>query len=226
MQANRLTFHAFLFLVVATLLGSVHQSAAYSVPTSITFHGYLVDSFGSPVTTSTSSPLAMRFGLYLSGTRIWYAAYSEVDVVAGSFTVHLGGDAAVAQGLDPSTGNPLSSGSITPITPSLVSTVTDQTPVTVQIEVSNGDGYDVLTPQVPIASALFAIRAETVGGLDAAHLVQLDGTGNVLDSNGDPIISSSGTWLGTGGGPTGATGATGADGVSGPQGRPAALDRD
>src|SRR5271163_1369931 len=102
----------FLFLALLISLLAMHSSAraeppvggaCYAVPTSIDFQGYLVDEFGSPVTTSTSSPLPMRFGIYINNCRVWYAQYSGVDVIGGSFTVHLGGDPAVAIGLDPQT---------------------------------------------------------------------------------------------------------------------------
>jgi hypothetical protein len=206
-------------LLVAGLLGFARTGAAYSVPTSITFSGYLVDNYGVPVTTSSSSPLAMKFGLYVNNTRVWYAAYTTVNVIGGSFTVHLGADDNVAQGLNPTTGATLSSTGVTPITPDLVASVTDQTPVAVQIEIANGEGYETLSPQVPIASSLFAIRSETVGGFDATQLAKQDGNGNILDANGDAIISSTGEWLGTGGGPPGQQGIQGPQGNAGPQGQ-------
>ena len=213
MQAPKLSFHLLLLVAIA-FLAFARTGSAYSVPTSFTFQGYLVDNYGTPVTSNSNSPLAMRFGLFINGTRVWYAAYSAVNVVGGSFTVHLGADGNVAQGLDPTTGATLSNTGVTPITPSLLSSVTNHTPVEVQVEVSNGDGYDTLSPNIPVTSALFSLRTETIGGYYEHQLAKQDESGNILDFNGDPIISSSGSWLGTGGGPPGPAG------PSGPQGDP------
>jgi hypothetical protein len=222
MPAPKLS-HLFLIALLALLLGSVRTASAYGVPTSFTFQGYLVDNYGTPVTTSTSSsPLPMKFGLFINGTRVWYASYSNVSVVGGSFAVHLGADNNVAQGLDPSTGNPLSTSGVTPITPALLANVMSSGTVAVQVEVGNGDGtYDTLTPNVPVTSALFALRTETIGGFYQHQLAKQDDNGNILDSQGNPIISSSGAWLGGGAGapgiqgPVGPMGATGATGNSG-----------
>jgi hypothetical protein len=228
MQARKLSLPALLLLLLLAYLGSAQTGAAYSVqtgtaysvPTSFSFQGYLVDSTGAPVTTSTSAPLQMRFGLFINGTRVWYAQYSAVNVIGGSFTVNLGADNNVAVGLDPVSGT--TSGTVTPITPALLSTVTDQTPVAVQIQISNGDGtYDTLTPNVPVDSSLFALRSETVGGFNQGQLAKQDSSGDILDSNGNAVISSSGTWLGILGpeqGPQGPPGTNGTNGLNGATG--------
>jgi hypothetical protein len=211
--------HLLLMALLAVLLGSVRTTSAYGVPTSFTFQGYLVDNYGSPVTTSTgSSPLPMKFGLYINGTRVWYVSYSNVSVIGGSFTVHLGADNGVATGLDPSSGAPLTSGSVTPITPALLANVTNQQPVEVQVQVGNGEGYDTLTPNVPVTSALFALRTETIGGYYQHQLAKQDDNGNILDSQGNPIISSTGAWLGGGAGAPGIPGPAGPQGIQGSQG--------
>jgi hypothetical protein len=219
-----LKYHYLLLLaLLAVILCPVRHASAYGVPTSFTFQGYLVDNYGTPVTTSTSaSPLPMKFGLFINGTRVWYASYSNVSVVGGSFTVHLGADSNVAVGLDPSSGTPLESGSVTPITPALLANVSNTGTVEVQVQVGNGDGtYDTLSPNVPVTSALFALRTETIGGYYQHQLAKQDNSGNILDSQGNPIISATGAWLGGGAGapgipgPPGEIGPTGATGAAG-----------
>jgi len=216
--------HPYLLVLalLAILLCSLRTASAYGVPTSFTFQGYLVDNFGSPVTTSTSSaPLPMEFGLFINGTRVWYAEYSSVNVVGGSFTVHLGADNNVAIGLDPVSGNPLASGTVTPITPALLANVMSSGTVAVQVQVGNGDGtFDTLTPNVPVTSALFALRTETIGGYYQHQLAKQDNNGDILDSQGNPIISATGAWLGTGAGLPGIQGPMGATGSQGLQGNP------
>ena len=87
MQVPKITVFT-LLLLLAVFLGSSRVATAYSVPTSFTFQGYLVDEYGSPITSASNSPLMMRFGLFINGTRVWYAQYSAVSVVGGSFSVH------------------------------------------------------------------------------------------------------------------------------------------
>ncbi|HEX4085868.1 MAG TPA: hypothetical protein VHY22_13225, partial [Chthoniobacteraceae bacterium] len=214
-----------LLLLLTVLPGGLLQaqnassSGTFTVPTSIPFQAYLVDDYGTPVTTSSAAPLAMRFGIYINNTRIWYAAYSAVNVVGGSFMVDLGGDYNVATGLDPTTGTALSGTLPLPITPGLISTFSTSSTASVQIEISNGDGgYTALSPNVPINSSMFALRADNVGGYEASQLTKTDSNGNIVDTNGDPVISSSGVWLGTGGGPPGPTGSEGEAGPQGDQG--------
>jgi len=212
-------FPSLLLLVLIALLGGIRVSSAYSVPTSFTFQGYLVDQYGSPITTATNAPLQMRFGLYINGTRVWYVQYSAVNVIGGSFTVNLGADSSVAQSLDPSTGSPLDSEGVTPITPALLTNVTDSTPVAVQIEIANdSNGYDTLTPNVPVNSSLFALRSETIAGYTQAQLAKMDSSGDILDGQGNVIISSNGAWEGSYSGPEGPQGVQGPAGAQGDTG--------
>ena len=216
--ANFSLIAVFLTAMLTLCSGAMAQSGTYTVPTSITFHSYLTDTYGNPVTTNSTS-LAMRFGIFLNSTRVWYAYYSNVDVVGGSYTVHLGGDPGVAQQLDPNSGATISSTGAAPITPSLITAVTSSTSVSVQVEVAtSGSTFQTLTPNVPIASSLFALRAETVAGYAASQLAKIDSQGNIDDANGDPVISSSGTWVGMESGSPGNGGTEGPQGPTGPTG--------
>ena len=94
MQARKFTLLPLFLAFALAWLGSTGTGEAYSVPTSFTLSGYLVDQYGSPVTYTAS----MKFSLMIGGNDVWDATYNTVNVVGGSFTVHLGMNEPGVQG--------------------------------------------------------------------------------------------------------------------------------
>lgn len=198
---------------VVLLAGSCAWGAPLaSTPRAFSFQGYLSDLANSPVTGTKR----IRFGLYTGGTRVWHAEYASVNVVRGSFSVALGGS---SQG-----GVPIAPANSLELSAELLSGLDASIDVELEVEIFNGSTWDTLTPKFQLTSSLFALKADTIDGYDSSALAKLDGSGNVISSNGTPVINAAGVWIGsTGGlggaqGPTGARGATGAQGAQGPQG--------
>ena len=168
------------------------MAAGGNAPHQINFSGYLTNGGGS----AQNGTFDMKFGIYINGTRVWCADYNSVSVSQGQFNVILGANGP--QGgvsYDAATCNTPSGG--LPLTSALVSSVTSATPVMLEMEVWNGSGYDVLSPQFPISSAIFALQAESVGGYTSSQLAKQDGSGNIISSTSNtPAIDPNGNVIG------------------------------
>ena len=83
-------------LSLVVLLWAVPVSA--SVPTTMTYEGYLTSTEGAPLTTTVD----MRFALYGAeegGDALWAEDWSQVRVVAGQFQMQLGTNTPITAGL-------------------------------------------------------------------------------------------------------------------------------
>ncbi len=197
-------------LIVLSLLALMASTKAHAAdyertPQKINFQGFLADSVGTPL----SGAFALRFSIYIGGTKIWSADYSTVNVSAGNFSVALGGTAQGGVALPPT--------SSLPITASLFSGSDYSALTEVEMEIWNGTAYEVLPSRFPINSTLYALKADTIDGYDSTVLAKLDAgvNGKILSSDGTPVIDFDGTWIGA---PTGLVGPTGATGATGPAG--------
>ena len=172
-------FSNMLFVAVTALEGrSVFAAGPSNAPHQINFSGYLTNGGGAPVTNSAQD---MKFGIYINGTRVWCADYNAVNVSNGQFSVVLGANGAQG-GVSYDAATCTTPSGTLAISSTLISSVTASTPVMLEMLVWNGSGYDVLAPQFPISSALFALQAESVGGYAASQLAKQDGSGNIISS--------------------------------------------
>jgi hypothetical protein len=222
MRGNQkfLSFMKLVLFLFSTVLGSVAH--ADITPSSFYFDANVADSRGTALT----GIYPMRFGLYLNGTRVWYAQHQAVAVNSGHFSVVLGTSDQGGSPLDHSSGSAANASAL-PMTAALLVGVTAATTVEIELEIRNGSSYETIQPRFPIHSALFAKRADSsnsVGGYTAAQLAKLDASGFLLAQDGTPIVDASGKWIGSSSGlqgpagPAGAVGATGATGAIGPTG--------
>ena len=168
-------------LLAAALLCCVvdYASAAGggNAPHQINFSGYLTNGGGS----AQNGTFDMKFGIYINGTRVWCADYNSISVSQGQFNVVLGANGSEGGVSYDAATCSVPAGSL-PLSSTLFSSVTSATPVMLEMEVWNGSGYDVLAPQFPISSAIFALQAESVGGYTSSELAKQDGSGNIISS--------------------------------------------
>ncbi len=186
------------------------------VPELMNFRGTLGNSSGQ----SLSGTYRMRFGLLTAGTRIWYAEYASVAVVDGEFSVLLGGSAQGGQALHPVTEAPLPATSL-PLQSVLLSGLDSSVAVKIEVEVHNGSAFELLSGDIDLGSALFALKADSVGSYPASRLAKMNASGPIVSQDGTAIISPTGSWIGTSSGlvgPTGPAGPTGSAGATGPSG--------
>src|SRR4030067_2295879 len=96
-------------VLLGLIVSLIYQLPAHAqyVPEKIAFQGYLQNKSAKAITTST----AMRFGLYIDGTRYWYARYA-VSFSNGRFSIMLGDTALSGQALDPITGDPIANSNL------------------------------------------------------------------------------------------------------------------
>jgi hypothetical protein len=220
---------ASIFAVVVFLFCSepVHATATNSTPRSISFQGFLTDPTGNPL----NVPMQMRFCIYAPmgvSPPIWCAKYTNVLLFNGSFSVDLGGDFFFQGAVPLSTAD-----KITPLPPSSLpidaasfAGIDSSIPTAVEVSVWDGATFQIITPEFPLTSTPFALKADTLGGKDATEFAWVDKMSEAIVSvNGVHVISSDGRWIGVGtmgatgpAGPTGVSGPTGATGPTGPAG--------
>ncbi|MGE4234301.1 MAG: hypothetical protein AB7F43_13315 [Bacteriovoracia bacterium] len=186
-------------------LAAVALASPDTIPRRISFSGYLTDTSSNPITGTYN----MVFSLKHNGSQFWTDTCSSVAVTNGSFSVLLGGS---AQGC----GN-------NPITATWNGFLGTQSTV---IDVTiNGEPIPV---SYPITSAMFALNADFVDGIDGSDIVTRNPAGHIdlttspgtgVKVNGTDVIDYTGNWVGPGTiGSTGPTGSVGATGAAGPTG--------
>ena len=218
MQTRNLCYIGTLASLLLLALPSFGNS---TVPGTFHFQGNLNSISGDPLTGTYS----MRFGFYSGANRIWYSEYSVIPVEDSVFSVMLGNDEFSGLALDPLTGAPLDP-SYLAITAEILSALSPANDLAVEVEIYNGNSFEVFGSKFPIGSSVFALRADTVGGYNSTQLAKFNGTNQLLLHDGTPIVDANGSWLGSPAGlqgpagPQGPIGLTGATGVVGPTGLP------
>lgn len=209
----KMGFRRFSYIGVAlAFLWVVPAHSADSIPQQINFQGFLKDSTGYPA----NGIKQMRFGLYAGGGRIWYGDYGSVNVQSGVFGVRLGSADQGGAALDPDGAGPLAAS--LPILSDSLAGIDYNTLVEVELEIFNGSSWETISPRFKMASALLAMKADTIDGYDSSELAKVDGSGNILSQNGSSVIDANGNWIGSSTGLVGPTGPTGAIGATGPSG--------
>lgn len=207
-----------LLLILGFLTDAAHAVPSQSIPLTMNFQGQLSDLMMSAAVTSS---VAMRFGIYANGTRIWYAEYSSVTVTSGSFAVLLGSTEQGGTPLNPTTGGGGQPATALPLRASHFSAFDSTAAIELELEIFDGVSFDLLSPRFRLASAIFALKADSIDGYDSSELAKQDASGNIVSSSGGvPVISPTGAWIGPAilgaSGGTGVSGMTGATGTTGP----------
>lgn len=203
-------------LLLSLFAISVH---AQTVPQTVAFQGYLTDTAGNALT----QPAKLRFAIYIDGARYWYAEYANVGFSGGRFSVMLGSSAQGGVALNPSSGSPISATNL-PVKPVLFSLMNSSSLVEVQTEVWNGSSFESLSPRTPLASSVFALRAEeakTFDGYSSSAFLRWDTSGAIVSKSGVAVVDTDGNWIGSPSGlqgPAGPAGPAGVAGADGPQG--------
>ena len=218
-----------LFKMISTicfvLFFGFYANAAITLnsPEHLNVSGHLVDTNGTPL----NGAYSVRFGIFANATRVWLAQYN-LTFTDGYFSVRLGSTDNTGTALDPVTLAILPASSL-PITYDYLSPISYSDLLTLDIAVSNGGAnYTHATYQRNLESHLFAARVSSIEGLTRDHIIERNpANGDILSTNGTPIIDTNGYWIGdsTGligaqgpQGPTGPQGIAGIDGATGPQG--------
>ncbi len=122
------------------LLGALAPPVHAQVPGQVSFQGLLLNSAGVPVQGNQNLTFAL-FAAPTGGSALWTESHSGVPVTDGLYDVALG--------------------SITPLTPALLSGGTRYLEVTV--------GGETLTPRRPLLAVPYALTAASLPSFDALH---------------------------------------------------------
>ena len=150
--------------VLPILLALAMPSAALAVPQELAHQGELYDADG-PVTDSVEFTFRL-FDAETDGTEVW-SEDRTIDVVDGLYSVLLGAQ--------------------TPITQVLA----DEPALWLEITV---DGGDPLLPRHPVASAPYAILADTAVNVDGGTV-----NASSVSVNGTAVVDAGGSWVGPAG---------------------------
>ena len=151
------------FLLVATA-PSVH--AAQTVPYKVNYQGRLTNSSGTPLTTGSYNMKFRLFSVGTGGASVWSetrdASTQMVTVTNGQFAVQLGDVSALSPSLF--TSQPL------------YLEVELPTPATATCNTASCAAWTegAMTPRQTLASAAYAMNADTIDGIDGASLARVD----------------------------------------------------
>lgn len=153
-----------LLLVLPVLAVLVMPSAARAVPQELAHQGELYDADG-PVTDTVEFSFRL-FDAETDGTEVWLEERT-IDVVDGLYAVLLGAQTPIAQVL------------------------ADEPALWLEITV---DGGEPLLPRHPVASAPYAILADTAVNVDGGTV-----NASSVSVNGTAVVDSGGSWVGPAG---------------------------
>ena len=166
----------FVALGLSTLFGSAPSAhAAQTVPYKVNYQGRLTNSVGAPLATGSYNMKFRLFSVGTGGTAVWSEtrdiSTQQVAVTNGQFAVQLGDVSALSPSLF--TSQPL------------YLEVELPTPATATCSTAACASWTegAMTPRQTLASAAYAMNADTVDGIDGANIATLGGTNTFAGAN-------------------------------------------